>query len=56
MDMTREKRRMEMQKMCAVVAESNINRWTGKILSALLKFDVGVNAHAVAAPMERNFF
>jgi hypothetical protein len=45
-----------MQKMRAVVAESNIYRWTGKILSALLKFEVGVKAHAAAAPMERNFY
>jgi trehalose 6-phosphate synthase len=54
--MTREERRRRMQKMRAVVAESNIYRWTGKILSALLKFEMGVRAHAVAAPMERNFF
>jgi trehalose 6-phosphate synthase len=54
--MTREERRRRMQKMRAVVSESNIYRWTGKILSALLKFEVGVRAHAVAAPMERNFF
>jgi trehalose 6-phosphate synthase len=54
--MTREERRRRMQKMRAVVADSNIYRWTGKILSALLKFEVGVSAHAAAASMERSFF
>jgi trehalose 6-phosphate synthase len=56
LEMPREERRRRMQKMRAVVAESNIYRWTGKILSALLKFEVGVKAHAAAAPMERNFY
>ena len=54
--MPREERRKRMQKMRAVVADSNIYRWTGKIFSALLKFDVGVSAHAAAAPLERNIF
>jgi len=37
--MPAEERRRRMQKLRAAVAESNIYRWAGKILSALLKFD-----------------
>jgi alpha,alpha-trehalose-phosphate synthase [UDP-forming] len=54
--MSREERRRRMKKMRAVVAENNIYRWTGKILSTLLKFDLGVSAHAAATPMERSVF
>jgi trehalose 6-phosphate synthase len=35
-----EERRKRMQKMQAVVADNNIYRWAGKILSALLKFEL----------------
>jgi trehalose 6-phosphate synthase len=34
-----DERRKRMEKMRACVAENNIYRWAGKILSALLKFD-----------------
>jgi alpha,alpha-trehalose-phosphate synthase [UDP-forming] len=34
-----EERRKRMQKLRAAVAENNIYRWAGKIISALLKFD-----------------
>ena len=37
--MPEEERRKRMQKMRHVVAENNIYRWAGKLLSALLKFE-----------------
>ena len=37
--MPEEERRKRMRKMRAVVAENNIYRWAGKIISALLKFE-----------------
>jgi trehalose 6-phosphate synthase len=37
--MPEEERRKRMQKMRAVVAENNIYRWAGKVLSTLLKFE-----------------
>jgi hypothetical protein len=36
-----------MQKMRAVVAENNVYRWAGKIISALLKYEF-------ASPSESN--
>ncbi len=39
LEMPDEERRRRMQKMRAVVAENNIYRWAGKILSALLRFE-----------------
>jgi trehalose-6-phosphate synthase len=39
LEMDPEERRRRMQKMRAVVAEANIYRWIGKILSTLLKFE-----------------
>jgi trehalose 6-phosphate synthase len=39
LEMPEDERRKRMQKMRAAVAENNIYRWAGKILSALLKFD-----------------
>jgi trehalose 6-phosphate synthase len=38
--MPEEDRRKRMQKMRAAVADNNIYRWAGKILSALLRFDL----------------
>jgi trehalose-6-phosphate synthase len=38
-EMEPEERRRRMQKMRAVVAEANIYRWIGKILSTLLRFE-----------------
>jgi trehalose 6-phosphate synthase len=46
LEMPEEERRRRMQKMRAVVAENNIYRWAGKIISALLKFDFPANAQA----------
>jgi len=37
--MPEEERRKRMRKMRAVVAENNIYRWAGKIISALLRFE-----------------
>jgi alpha,alpha-trehalose-phosphate synthase [UDP-forming] len=37
--MPEDERRKRMQKMRAVVAENNIYRWAGKVLSTLLKFE-----------------
>jgi alpha,alpha-trehalose-phosphate synthase [UDP-forming] len=37
--MSEDERRKRMQKMRAVVAENNIYRWAGKVLSTLLKFE-----------------
>jgi trehalose 6-phosphate synthase len=39
LEMPEEERRKRMRKMRAVVAENNIYRWAGKIISALLKFE-----------------
>jgi trehalose 6-phosphate synthase len=39
LDMPAEERRKRMRKMRVVVAENNIYRWAGKLLSALLKFE-----------------
>ncbi len=47
LEMGEEERRKRMRKMRAVVADSNIYRWAGKIISALLKFEF-------AAPEENN--
>ena len=40
LEMPEEERRRRMRKMREVVAEANIYRWTGKILSAILKFEL----------------
>jgi trehalose-6-phosphate synthase len=40
LEMSEDERRRRMRRMRAVVADSNIYRWAGKILSALLKFDL----------------
>jgi trehalose 6-phosphate synthase len=39
LEMPPDERRRRMQKMRDVVAENNVFRWAGKLLSALLKFD-----------------
>jgi trehalose 6-phosphate synthase len=39
LEMPEEERRKRMRKMRAVVAENNIYRWAGKIISALLRFE-----------------
>lgn len=39
LEMPEEERRKRMQKMRSVVAENNVYRWAGKIISALLKFE-----------------
>jgi trehalose-6-phosphate synthase len=39
LEMTPEERQKRMQKMREAVAQNNIYRWAGKILSALLKFE-----------------
>jgi alpha,alpha-trehalose-phosphate synthase [UDP-forming] len=39
LEMPEEERRKRMQKMRTVVAENNVYRWAGKIISALLKFE-----------------
>jgi alpha,alpha-trehalose-phosphate synthase [UDP-forming] len=66
--MPEEERRKRMQKMRAAVADNNIYRWAGKLLSALLKFEfpegvetteissrgaVGIAAPAAAARVKR---
>jgi hypothetical protein len=38
-----------MQKMRAVVAEGNIYRWIGKILSTLLKFEFPAGEYSTRA-------
>ena len=35
-----------MQKMRAVVAENNVYRWAGKIISALLKFEFATSSES----------
>jgi trehalose 6-phosphate synthase len=47
LEMPEEERRKRMQKMRAVVAENNVYRWAGKIISALLKYEF-------ASPSESN--
>ena len=44
-----QERKRRMQKMRKVVAENNIYRWIGKIISALLKFEVPAEDHAAVA-------
>lgn len=44
LEMPEDERRKCMQKMRTAVAENNIYRWAGKVLSALLKFDFPENA------------
>jgi trehalose 6-phosphate synthase len=44
LDMPAEERRRRMQKLRGVIAENNIYRWAGKILSALLKFELAEGA------------
>jgi trehalose-6-phosphate synthase len=39
-----EERSRRMQKMRRVIAENNVYRWAGKILSALLKFELAESA------------
>ncbi|HYM07729.1 MAG TPA: hypothetical protein VEU11_14325, partial [Terriglobales bacterium] len=39
LEMPAEERQKRMRKMRAIVAENNIYRWAGKIISALLKFE-----------------
>lgn len=43
-EMPADEQRRRMQRMRAAVAENNIYRWAGKLLSALLKFDFPENA------------
>jgi len=50
LEMPDEERRKRMQKMRAVVAENNIYRWAGKIISALLRFEFPSTTH-VEAPV-----
>ena len=49
LEMPEEARRRRMQKMRAAVAENNIYRWAGKIISSLLKFEIATNGHVDAA-------
>jgi alpha,alpha-trehalose-phosphate synthase [UDP-forming] len=49
LEMPEEARKKRMQKMRAAVAENNIYRWAGKILSSLLKFEFATNGQADAA-------
>jgi trehalose 6-phosphate synthase len=49
LEMPEEERRRRMQKMRSVIAENNIYRWAGKILSALLKIEL---AEGTSAAME----
>jgi trehalose 6-phosphate synthase len=51
LEMPEEERRRRMQKMRAVVAENNIYRWAGKIISALLRVEFLSNAQADAATL-----
>jgi trehalose-6-phosphate synthase len=39
LEMPEEERRKRMQKMRSAVADNNVYRWAGKLLSALLKFE-----------------
>jgi trehalose 6-phosphate synthase len=40
LEMPEEERRKRMQRLRNSVAENNVYRWAGKILSALLKFEI----------------
>jgi len=44
-------RRRRMQKLRAVVAEGNIYRWIGKILSTVLKFELPATEQVARTPM-----
>jgi alpha,alpha-trehalose-phosphate synthase [UDP-forming] len=46
LEMSEEERRKRMQKMREVVAENNVFRWAGKLLSALLKFEFPENSRS----------
>jgi trehalose 6-phosphate synthase len=48
-EMPREERARRMKKMRAVVAENNIYRWAGKVISSLAHFEFGRNVHADVA-------
>ncbi len=55
LEMPREERRRRMQKMRGAVADNNIYRWAGKILSALFRFDFpenGTRVHEDQAPCQ----
>jgi trehalose 6-phosphate synthase len=47
LEMPEEERRRRMQRLRATVAENNIYRWAGKILSTLLKFEPKANGALV---------
>jgi trehalose 6-phosphate synthase len=47
-EMPEEERRRRMRKMREVVAENNVYRWAGKILSTLMKIEPSENAAAAA--------
>jgi len=49
LEMPREERYRRMKKMRAVVAENNIYRWAGKIISALVNLESSPGAHADVA-------
>jgi trehalose 6-phosphate synthase len=49
--MKRSERRRRMRRMRAAVAENNVYRWAGKILSALLKLDTAESLDAVRQPV-----
>ena len=54
LEMPEEERRKRMQRMRKMVADNNIYRWAGKLLSALLKFEFPENARTdleLAAPL-----
>jgi alpha,alpha-trehalose-phosphate synthase [UDP-forming] len=46
LEMPDDERRKRMQKMRAVVAENNVYRWAGKIISALLKFEFATSSES----------
>jgi len=48
-EMPPEERARRMKKMRAVVAENNIYRWAGKIISALINFESSPGAHVDVA-------
>ena len=50
LEMSREERGKRMQKLRAVVAENNIYRWAGKLLSALLNFEFPESTQAELEP------
>lgn len=53
MEMPEDERRRRMQKMRAVVAEHNVYRWAGKLLSALVNFEFPETSIAEAALASR---